>query len=484
MGKKLYIVLSVLLAGLQMSLHALARGLVVMSIGYYEDGKGKLIHGIIQQGDVLVRAQGAGVNGHHFKLNGIEYDLFYLPVGILHDDVKCYLAGGMVFKAPKFFKEIKKLEEQGVHHIKERLRISTNAHLIMPYHEIIDKHAFEAGHVRKGLVLRSGVRPASADKRFGIGIRLADLFSDGFPELLKTAVDRANDIIVKLYNGTPVDYKKLLAEYMGYRKEFSPYVRDQVELKLNLLLAHRDGPRVIFEGSHSAFLDVTHGDFPYVSAGNTTAAGICAEAGVGPTRIGHTLGVVPAYSIVLHDSPFPTEIKDPKIIKAFNDKRKRKNPKEKVRYGWPDAVMYRQGIMTNGVNSIAITRLDDLDGLDEIKLGVHYQLDGVDYDYRPPIARDLARVKVSYKTFKGWKEPIGHVRKFSDLPEEARHFIKTLERVCGVPVTYISVGPDRDQLIQVEKGLLPEGPTIPVKKVHSQCLCDSKEKIVTSVKKS
>ena len=485
MKKMICLFLGTILMGVQFSLYSLSRGLVVISLGYAQDGKDKLIYGIIQPDDVVVRAQGAGINKHHVIVDGIDYDLTYIPSAFLIPKVKVYLAGGMVVELPKLSTDIKDLKAKGVQDVEGRLRISTNAHLIMPYHKIIDACAHKADHVRKGLTLRSGVRPASSDKRFGIGIRLADLFSDDFSDLLKTAVNRANDIIVKLYNEKPVDYKKLLDEYMGYRKEFLPYVRDQVELKLNLLLTHRDGPRVIFEGSHSVFLDVTHGDFPYVSAGSTTASGICAEAGVGPTRIGHTLGVVQAYCTVFHDCPFPTEIKDEKIVTQFNEKFKRKKSKEQtIRYGWPDAVMYRQGIMLNGVNSIAISRLDDLCGLEEIKLGVHYQLDGVDYDYRPPIAKDLARVKVSYKTFKGWKEPIGHVRKFCDLPEEARHFVKTLERVCGVPVTYISVGPEKDQLIEVVSGLVPQSPSAPVKKVHSKCVCEVRGIEKNNLKKS
>ena len=451
--------------------YALQKGVVVVSLGFDDDGKGKFSAGIAQAGDVMVRAQGAGVAGHHVKAGSKEYELHHIPVGILCPDVKCYLAGGMVLDVPLFFKEIKSLEEKGIKDIKERLRVSTSVHLLMPYHKQIDKLATKANHVRGSSISRYGVRPCSAEKRFGIGIRLADLFSKDFPDLLKKAVDRSNDIITKLYGGEPIHYKSLLEEYKKYAKEFAPYVRDQVELKLNRLLAQkRGGPRVIFEGSHGTFLDISHGNYPYVSAGSTTAAGICSEAGVGPTRIGHTLGVVKAYATRVGEGPFPTEIKDEKIIKIIQNRAKRKSPAGvKVRFGWVDAVMVRQGVMINGVNSIVITRLDDLDDCDEIKMCIHYKLGNKDFDYLPPISRDLERVSPHYITFPGWKCSIGKAKNFSELPAEARDFVKKLERVCGVPVSYISVGPEREQLIEVVANLLPEGINPPVQQKWAKC---------------
>ncbi len=438
------------------------RGLVVVGVAYDDDGKGKLIDSITQPGDVVVRVQGAGITGRLVKIKNCEYELHHIPVGILRDDVKCYLAGGMVLDPELFFKEIDALEKKGVKDITDRLRVSTSVHLLMPYHREIDKLANEAGHTRGGNILRPGVRPCSADKRFGIGIRLADLFSKDFPELLKSAVNRSNDIVTKLYKGTPIAYEPLLAQCKKYTKRFAPYVRDHVELKLNRLLAQkRGGPRVILEGSHGTFLDVSHGSYPYVSAGSTIASGICAEAGVGPTRIGHTLGVVKAYSTCPGEGPFPTEIKDLAILKYFNERVTKKGFSAKVRYGWVDAVMVRQGIMINGANSLAITRLDDLNELDEIKMCIHYKLGDQDFDYLPPIARDLERVTPHYVTFKGWKCDISHARNFSELPAEARDFVKKLERVCGIPVSYISVGPERDQFIEVVADLLPEGSNPP-----------------------
>lgn len=434
------------------------KGIVVVGLGYESEGKSKLIDGITQPGDVVVRAQGAGIAGHRVKVGGKDYDLHHIPVGILRPGVKCYLAGGMVLDAPLFFKEIKALEAQGITDIKDRLRISTSVHLQMPYHKKIEEYACKAGHVRGSTIVRSGVRPCAAEKRFGIGIRLADIFSKDFPKILKQAVDRSNETIVKLYGGQPVEYKPLLEEYLSYAEAFAPYVRDQVELKLNRILAQKRGPRVIFEGSHGTFLDVSHGSYPYVSAGSTIASGICAEAGVGPTRIGHTLGVVNAYATRVGEGPFPTEIKDEKIVAMIQNKAHRKSPEGvKLRFGWVDAVMVRQGVMINGANSIAITRLDDLDECDQIKMCIHYKLGNKDFDYLPPIARQLEQVIPHYITFPGWKRPIGKAKNFSELPPEARDFVKKLECVCQVPVSYISVGPERDQLIEVVANLLPEG---------------------------
>lgn len=435
------------------------RGLVVVGLGYDDDGKGKLVDCITQEGDVVVRVQGAGLCGRVVKIKNKEYELHYIPVGILREDVKCYLAGGMLLDCALLLKEIHDLKKKGIKDIDERLRISTSVHLLMPYHKEIDKLANKDGHTRGGNILRSGVRPCSAEKRFGVSIRLADLYSKDFPELLKKALKRSNDTIVKLYGGKPLEYEPLLAEYKKYAKSFLPYIRDHVELKLNRLLAQkRGGPRVIFEGSHGTFLDVSHGSYPYVSCGSTIASGICAEAGVGPTRIGHTLGVVKAYATRPGEGPFPTEIKDPVTLSYFDKKAsKMLSSGNKVRYGWVDAVMVRQGITINGANSLAITRLDDLNDFDEIKMCVHYKLGDQDFDYLPPIARDLNRVTAHYITFKGWKCSISHARNFSELPSEARDFIKKFERVCGIPVSYISVGPERDQIIEVVADLLPEG---------------------------
>ncbi len=451
--------------------NALQKGIVVVGLGFDDDGKGKLIDGLTQPGDVVVRAQGASVAGHRVRADDKEYDLHHIPVGILRPDVKCYLAGGMVLDVPLFFQEIKNLEEKGITHIKDRLRISTSVHLLMPYHKKVDKLATKANHVRGSSISRYGVRVCSAEKRFGIGIRLADLFSKDFPDLLKQAVDRSNEIITKVYSGEPIQYKPLLEEYKKYAKEFKPYVRDHVELKLNRLLAQkRGGPRVIFEGSHGTFLDISHGNYPYVSAGSTMASGICSEAGVGPTRIGHTLGVVKAYASRVGEGPFPTEIKDEKIVKVIQNREKRKScAGVKVRIGWVDAVMVRQGVMINGVNSIAITRLDDLDDCDEIKMCIHYKLGDKDFDYLPPVSSDLERVIPHYITFPGWKHFIGKAKKFSELPAEARDFVKKLERVCGVPVSYISVGPEREQLIEVITNLLPEGMNPPVQQKWAKC---------------
>ncbi len=444
------------------------RGLIVVNIGYDNGGTGQLIDGITKPGDIVVRAQGAGIAGSCVIINGVSYELFYIPVGILCPDVKCYLSGGMILDAELFFNELASLQKKGIKNIKERLRVSMSVHLVMPYHRLIDDQATAAGHTRKGTILRSGIRSAAADKRFGIGIRLADLYAQDFDKLLKNAVKRANDVLVKMYQQKPLDYELLLKEYKEYAKQFAPFVRDQVELKLNLLLAQHSGPRIIFESSYGTLYDVSHGGYPYTSVECTTAAGICAQAGVGPTRIGHTLGQVNAYATMYGQGPFPTEIKDKKILKNLMTKSRTTQNQDDVRYGWLDAVMIRQEIMINGVDSIAISRLDDLDDFDEIYVCVHYKIDDKDLDYRPAISRDLAKVIPHYVKFKGWKRSLSKIKKFSELPEEARDFIKKIERICGAPVSYISVGPERSQLVEVVSNLLPENTAHNIKKIATK----------------
>jgi adenylosuccinate synthase len=282
---------------------------------------------------------------------------------------------------------------------------------------------------------------------------LGDLVSPEFPALLKKAVDSANDIITKVYGDTPLEYGAILKTYTGYIARFKPFIRDKVEVKINKLLL--TGSRVIFEGSHGTFLDISHGCYPAVSAESTTASGICAAAGVGPTRIAHTLGVAKAYGTHLGGGPFPTQLKDSKLISHFHERYGAFCPGSSINYGWVDVVQIRQAALLNGVNSVVLTHLDDLDGLDEIKICTHYELDGMPLYDVPPQINDLKRVVPKYLTIKGWKNSIRGCKKFTDLPEEARNFVKTFEHVAGVIVSYISVGPDKNQVIELVTHLLP-----------------------------
>lgn len=449
------------------------KGVVVVGLGEFDEGKTKVIQYLVKKGDISVRSQGACATGHTVRLKvppcvskkkpvcsqtctptvEVVITLHMVPVGIIETGVKCYMTGGMFIDPVALFEEIDVLETYGIC-LEDKLRISSNAHIIFPYHKMLDDLARTHGKTRfvEDVVL-TGARSCAADKRYGIGIRLGDLVSPEFPVLLKKAVEKANQIITKIYGKKPLDYDKIFEAYAPYRQRFTPFIRDKVEVKINKLLL--TDHRVIFEGSHGTFLDISHGCYPAVSAESTTASGICAAAGVGPTRIAHTLGVAKAYATHMGDTPFPTEIKNPSLVAHFSQKSTLGCGGPKIKYGWLDVVQIRQAALLNGVNSVVLTRLDELDGLDEIKICTHYEVDGKPLYDVPPQISDLKKAVPKYHVIKGWKGSLKNCKKFTDLPPEARNFVKTFEHVAGVLVSYVSVGPDKDQMIELVSNLLP-----------------------------
>jgi adenylosuccinate synthase len=427
---------------------------VVVSAGSTDDGKGKMCDWLATDAHFFVRSQGSSSTGHTVNKNGKVFVLYYVPVGILTPSVKkCYLAPGMLIDPGIFFKELKGLESQGIT-VRGRVRVSTAAHLMMPYHRLIDALSHKTGGRRVAGGVRSGSGAATADKRMGVGIRIADLMGKNFPTILKESLQRANEVITKIHKKKPLDYNSVLKVFLEYKKAFEPYVRDRVELKINQLISQQK--RGIFEGSHGTFLDITHGTYPYTSAASTTAAGIISSAGIGPTRITHTLGVVKAYTTHLGKGPFPTEIKDGKVAQVLRNAVAATSP-ELYRFGWLDAVMVRQAIMLNGMDSIAISRLDDLDKLEKIRVCIDYDLkdnptdkESKHFDYPPPRISQLRKVTPHYFEFEGWQEKTQGAKDFSELPIKARVFIKKLEALFGVDISLISVGPGRDQTIMVK----------------------------------
>ena len=428
-------------------------GYVVVSAGTTDDGKGKICDFLAKDAYFSVRSQGTLPEGHKVEKNGKTYILYHIPVAILTPHVKCYLAPGMVIDPELLFKEIKDLKQQGIN-FDDRLKISTAAHLLMPYHTMLDKLGRKAKRRKGAAGARIGASAASSDKRLGVGIRITDLWGEDFPEMLKEKLKIANDTITKVYGAKPIQYKPLLKKYMEYKEQFEPYVRDRVELKLNQMLRKRK--MGIFEGAHGTFLDINHGTYPYTAPTDTTASGVVASAGVGPTKIDHTLGVVKAYATYEGDGPFTTEIKDPAIIQHFRDKNKQPSDSDIYRYGWLDAVMVRQAMFINGMDSIAISRLDDLDGLDKIRVCIDYDYkenpedtDVQHFDYPPPRIRQLRQVTPHYVEFDGWKESTKNAKHITQLPLNARVFVKRLEALFATPVSIVSVGPRQDQTIVV-----------------------------------
>lgn len=426
---------------------------VVVSLGDTDDGKGKICDFLAKDAHFFVRAQASSDLYHVITRDDAKFSLSYIPVGILSPTVqKCYLAPGMFIDIKAFLAELSMLEKKDIQ-VKGRVRLSTAAHVIMPYHHIIDACAHDGVFCKTAMNVKKGLASATADKAMGVGIRIADIIHPDFPEILRGQVDRSNKILTSICHQKPLDYSQLLKEYNGYKDLLLPFVKDRVEYKINQLLSQNQ--RGIFEGTHGTYMDHTHGTYPYTAPGETTASAICASAGIGPTRIKYALGIVKAYATHLGEGPFPTEIKNQKVLKSIQNA-VAKSAIEPYRFGWIDLVKVRQAVALNGINYVALTRLDDLTGLDKIKVCIDYdvysdkQKEPIHFDFPPPCIQDYAKVEPHYIEFDGWKEDISGITHFSNLPESARYFVKMIEKILHVPIVLISIGPKPEQTLVLD----------------------------------
>lgn len=445
-------ILSVIFA-LAFSCNGKEKGVVVVPLGQGEEGKARILSYITVEKDICVRSQGSSPEGYVVtSLKNETICLRIIPTPILNG-CKCYLTGGMFIDLELLLEEIKALRKIGIK-VEDNLRISSNVHLIMPYHKLLDEYMITKGNTRffSGIVL-PGARACAASKRAGVGIRLIDAMGSDFSELLQKAMAYANEEITKLYKGKPLKVADVQKQYLAYVKDLKPFIRHQVEVKLTKYLIL--GRRVFVEGAHGAFMDITYGScYPAVSAESTTAAGLCASAGFGPTYIAHTVGVLKPYATHMGETPFPTKINDASLVKHLRQD-VQNSANDTVAIGWLDIVQVRQAVLLNGVNSLAISKLDHLTGLKEIRICTHYKLDGEDLDEVPSSMSDFKRVVPQYITLQGWEENIHNCKNLTALPANARQLVKTIERLLHVPITYVSVGPEKHQAFAYITNLLP-----------------------------
>jgi len=431
------------------------RGVIVVATGW-GGGVGKIVDYLAERIEVNVRSQGGSAKGHRVvKSKDNNFNFLLLPSGIIRKNTQCYLTAGMEIDLETLFHEIDNLIEKG-HKVDGRLWISARAHLVMPYHKKLDDLMLKQYHSIVDVGSRKGSGMAAADKRLRIGIRIADLLDpERFKKVLKEDLKCANAMLVNIFNEKPFSFEEILREYTTYAKRLKPLIKDDIELELNKMLIQ--GKAVIFEGAQGTFYDVSMGTYPYVSSSSTIASGILTGAGVGPNKIGHVLGVVQSYTTLIGAGPLPAEIKDKDLLNKIKTAHKSycaEIPNE--RHGWIDLVMIRQAILLNGIDSLVLSKIDELDTLDEIKICYDYVIDGKNYDYIPANIKDALKIEPRYITLPGWsKTPINKdAKKLSQLPEEARAFVKKIETLCGVPISYISIGPRRDHMIMVND-LLP-----------------------------
>ncbi|HYF01537.1 MAG TPA: adenylosuccinate synthase [Planctomycetota bacterium] len=416
----------------------------VVGVQWGDEGKGKIVDILSQKADVVVRFQGGGNAGHTVVVEGEKFVLHLIPSGILHKSV-CVIANGVVVDLIQLLEEMEELKKRGVTFGKNFL-LSDRAHVVMPYHKFLDKHSETgAGKAKIGTTQR-GIGPCYADKAARKGIRVADLYNES---LLRDRVvaftEEKNKILKALYDAPALDPERILQEYRGYAERLKSFVGDAVEV-VNAALDK--GKRVLFEGAQGSLLDIDFGTYPYVTSSNSDACGISAGTGVPPKKIGRILGVAKAYCTRVGEGPFPTELKDGlgEKLREIGGEYGATTGRPR-RCGWFDGVASRHAVQINGIEDVAITKLDVLSGLDEIRFATHYRVDGRTIDRMPSETEVLSRVEPVYKSFKGWKEDLSKIRRFQDLPSAAKIYLNYLERYLKVDVTMISVGKDREKTI-------------------------------------
>jgi len=420
---------------------------MVIGAQWGDEGKGKIVDYLAAKADVVVRSQGGNNAGHTVVTGGKAYPLRLMPSGIMYPGTICIVGTGVVVDPKSFLEEMEKLEVQGIN--AKHLQISTRAQVVFPYHIRLD----EAEEMRKGSrklgTTKNGIGPCYADKINRIGIRMCDLMDkEVFAEKLKYNVEQKNMLLEKLYGMEGFDYEQMLIDYLGYAEKLRPYVKDTNYTVQTLV---REGKNVLFEGAQASMLDCDNGTYPFVTSSHPTAGGACIGAGIGPHMMQNIFGVVKAYSTRVGEGPFPTEqvneIGDRirNIAHEFGTVTGRPR-----RVGWLDARAVRYAAALNSFDYLAITRLDILDELEEIKVCVGYEYERKPVKEYPADLKFLSKVTPVYKTYKGWKEKISAIRDYDRLPALCKEYLADISKEIGVPIGIVSVGPSREETIVVK----------------------------------
>jgi adenylosuccinate synthase len=423
----------------------MAQNVVVVGTQWGDEGKGKIVDWLTEEVDGVVRFQGGHNAGHTLVIGGKKTILRLIPSGILRPKTACYIGNGVVLSPTALLAEIDELHEAGVD-AAARLAISGNCPLILEYHVALDKaRETKRGDSKIGTTGR-GIGPAYEDKVGRRAVRAQDLFDAGrFAENVRTALDFHNFVLEGYFGAAPVEAARIIDDTLALADRLKPLITD-VSHRLNSVMA--SGHRLLFEGAQGTLLDVDHGTYPYVTSSNTVAGAASAGAGVAPQRLDYVLGITKAYSTRVGSGPFPTELVD------TTGERLRDRGQEfgsvtgrPRRCGWFDAAGLRRAVQLNGTTGLCITKLDVLDGLPFVKLGVGYRFDGREVDILPYGADAVARCEPIYEEFAGWSESTFGVRSWEGLPLNARRYLERLAKVLGVPIDLVSTGPDREQTI-------------------------------------
>jgi adenylosuccinate synthase len=420
---------------------------IVIGAQWGDEGKGKITDLLSRSADVVVRYQGGNNAGHTVVVGDRTFKLHLIPSGILYPKTECIIANGTVIDPKVLLQEVDRLKDLGIS--TDNLFISETAHVTMPYHRELDRASEAQRAEHKIGTTGRGIGPTYADKSERVGIRIIDLMDEKrMPKKLRWAIEQKNIVLQKLYNLEPLDVEAIIAEYRGYADRLRPHV---VDASLKIDAAIRERRNILFEGAQGTLLDLDHGTYPYVTSSNPVAGGACIGAGVGPTCIDRVIGVAKAYTTRVGEGPFPTELHD-EIGNHIGERGAEfgTTTGRKRRCGWFDGVIGRYAVRINGLDCLAVTKLDVLDDLDEIKVCTAYELDGkVVHDF-PSDSRAFARAIPIYETLPGWKQSTSECKVVEDLPEAAKDYLKFLADLTGTPIAIISLGASRGQTIIVE----------------------------------
>ena len=423
----------------------MSKNVVVIGTQWGDEGKGKIVDWLAESAFGVVRFQGGHNAGHTLWIKGQKTILRLIPSGIMHPKVTCYIGNGVVLSPQALLKEIEELEQAGLN-VRDRLKIAPSCPLILPYHVALDQaREIKRGAEKIGTTGR-GIGPAYEDKVARRALRVQDLYDPiAFRAKLEEVLDLHNHTLTTYLGAEAVSVQAVFEEAMAIAPALAPMVHDVSQL---LNQAQKDGHNLLFEGAQGALLDVDHGTYPFVTSSNCISGAAAAGAGVGPQSLHHVLGITKAYTTRVGSGPFPTELLDTvgahlaSVGKEFGSVTGRAR-----RTGWFDGAALKRSVQLNGITGLCITKLDVLDGLETVSLGVGYRIDGQFTELLPFGAAAVAKAEPVMEEMPGWSDSTVGVTQFEDLPENARRYLLRIAELCEVPIDMVSTGPDRDETI-------------------------------------
>ena len=421
---------------------------IVLGAQWGDEGKGKMTDYLAEEADVVVRFQGGNNAGHTVEVGDRQYKLHLIPSGILYDNKLNVIGNGVVVDPKALFEEIGYLEKEGVKVTPEKLIISARAHLIMPYHRVLDILKEKARGKNDIGTTGKGIGPCYTDKFERCGIRVCDLLhEDVFEEKLRENIKMKNEYITKVLGGEALDVEEILVQYKQYAEKIRPFVKDT---SVKVYDSIKEDKTVLFEGAQGMLLDIDHGTYPYVTSSNTTAGGVSNGIGVGPNMITNAVGITKAYTTRVGKGPFPTELENEtgEWIRTKGHEYGVTTGRSR-RCGWLDLVIVKSAVRVSGLTSLAVTKIDTLAGLDKLKVCVGYKFNGEIIDYFPASLEDLAKCEPVYEEFDGWDDSVADARSYDEIPENAKKYLERISEFTGTRISIVSVGPKRDQTMRV-----------------------------------